>query len=324
MSVINFLKTREAGLFAILVLMTVAVTARFPAFGTLATFNDIFNDSAILVILALGQMAVLLTRGVDLSAASTLALAGMAAGLFNQSYPEAGVVPAMAIAVLVGGAAGAVNGLLVWIFRIPPIVATLGTLAVYRGLVFVASGGAYANTMSRTFIDLVRFEILGLRMLSWVAILVVILTAILLRYTRVGRSLFVAGDNPGAAVYAGVDVARSQAVSYVYSGLLAGLCGYLWVARMGVADSTLAQGFELQVIAACVIGGVSISGGVGSVAGVVLGAMFLGIINNALPLVGISPFWQMAISGLVIIIAVALNARASRSAPRRILEESDA
>lgn len=321
---LNFLKTREAGLAAILVLMVAGVTARFPAFGTLSTFNDIFNDSSILLILALGQMAVLLTRGVDLSAASALALAGMASGLFNQAYPEAGVVAAVAVAIAVGAAAGAVNGILVWIFRIPPIVATLGTLAVYRGLVFVASGGAYANTMSKTFIDLVGVEFLGFRMLSWIAVLVVIVTAVLLRYTRVGRSLFVAGDNPGAAVYAGVDVAKSQAVSYVFSGLLAGLCGYLWVARMGVADSTVAQGFELQVIAACVIGGVSIAGGVGSVTGVVLGALFLGVINNALPLVGISPFWQMAISGLVIIVAVALNARASNAAPRRILEESDA
>lgn len=319
----SLLARREAGLAIALVVLVVAVSSRFPAFARPATLNDIFNDTSILIILALGQMAVLVTRGVDLSVASIVALAGMAAGLFNQAMPGAGVAAAIAVAVAVGLAGGLVNGAIVWLLRVPPIVATLGTLAIFRGLVFTASGGAYANALSPAFVDLVRAEFLGIRVLSWAAVAAIIVVAVIVRYTRAGRALFAAGSNPGAAIYAGVNVGKSQAFSFLLSGVLAGVGGYLWVARLGVADSTVALGFELQVIAACVIGGVSIAGGSGSVAGVVLGALFLGVINNALPLLGVSPFWQMAISGAIILIAVILNARTTREAPRRILEESD-
>jgi rhamnose transport system permease protein len=322
-SVRNLFARRELGLAIALVVLVAAVSSRFPAFAKPATLGDIFNDSSILIILALGQMAVLVTRGVDLSVASIVALAGMAAGLFNQAMPGAGVVAAIAVAVVVGLAGGMINGAIVWLLRVPPIVATLGTLAIFRGLVFTASGGAYANALSPGFVDLVRTEILGVRVLSWAAVAAIIAVAVIVRYSKSGRALFAAGSNPGAAIYAGVNVGKSQAFSFVLSGLLAGVGGYLWVARLGVADSTVALGFELQVIAACVIGGVSIAGGSGSVLGVVLGALFLGVINNALPLLGVSPFWQMAISGAIILIAVILNARSTREAPRRILEESD-
>lgn len=319
----NLIARREMGLAVALVVLVVAVSSRFPAFAQVSTLSDIFNDSSILIILALGQMAVLVTRGVDLSVASIVALAGMAAGLFNQAVPQAGVVAAIAVAVAVGLAAGMINGAIVWLLRVPPIVATLGTLAIFRGLVFTASGGAYANALSPAFVDLVRTEVLGVRVLSWAAVAAIIGVAVIVRYSRAGRALFAAGSNPGAAIYAGVNVGKSQAFSFVLSGLLAGVGGYLWVARLGVADSTVALGFELQVIAACVIGGVSIAGGSGSVLGVVLGALFLGVINNALPLLGVSPFWQMAISGAIILIAVIINARTTREVPRRILEESD-
>lgn len=322
-SIRNIFARRELGLAIALVVLVAAVSSRFPAFASAATLSDIFNDSSILIILALGQMAVLVTRGVDLSVASIVALSGMAAGLFNQAYPEAGVVAAIAVAVLVGLAGGMINGAIVWLLRVPPIVATLGTLAIFRGMVFTTSGGAYANALSPEFVDLVRTEVFGVRVLSWAAVVAILAVAAWVRYSKAGRGLFAAGSNPGAAIYAGVNVGKSQAISFVLSGLLAGVGGYLWVARLGVADSTVALGFELQVIAACVIGGVSIAGGTGTVLGVVLGALFLGVINNALPLLGVSPFWQMAISGAIILIAVIINARTTREAPRRILEESD-
>ena len=129
-------------------------------------------------------------------------------------------------------------------------------------------------------------------------------------------------SNPRAAVYAGVDVGRSQCLAFTLSGAIAGLCGYLWVARYAVAYTDVANGFELQVIAACVIGGISIGGGVGTVTGIVLGCLFLGILKNALPLLGVSPFWQTAVSGLVITVAVIINARDPSAGRRRILEGS--
>jgi rhamnose transport system permease protein len=135
-----------------------------------------------------------------------------------------------------------------------------------------------------------------------------------------GRRFYVAGNNPDAAVYAGVSVGRTQFIAFSINGAIAGLCGYLWVARFAVAYTDVASGFELQVIAACVIGGVSIGGGVGSLIGTVLGCLFLGVLNNALPLLGVSPFWQTAVSGLIITIAVVLNARDASGGRRPILE----
>jgi rhamnose transport system permease protein len=134
-------------------------------------------------------------------------------------------------------------------------------------------------------------------------------TAIATRYSIVGRNMYAAGGNPTAAAYAGIDPGRMQFLAYTICGAIAGLCGYLWVARFAVAYTDIGLGFELQVIAACLIGGVAIAGGIGTVAGVVLGCLFIGVIRNALPLIGISPFWQMGINGLVIVIAALLSAR---------------
>ena len=143
------------------------------------------------------------------------------------------------------------------------------------------------------------------------------------RAQPLGRAFYAVGGNPHAAVYAGIDVGRTRFAAFVLSGALAGLCGYLWVSRYAVAYVDIAAGFELDIIAACVIGGISIAGGIGSVAGAVLGALFLGVIKNALPVVNISPFWQLAISGTAIIVAVAVNARAERRKGRVILKTAE-
>jgi rhamnose transport system permease protein len=145
---------------------------------------------------------------------------------------------------------------------------------------------------------------------------------VFLTRTRPGRGLYAVGGNPVAARYCGVSVERSQALVYALSGAVAGLCGYLWVARYGVAYSEIALGYELTVIAACVIGGVSIGGGVGGVPGALLGGLFLGVVVNALPTMQVSPFWQMAVAGVVILTAVALNARAEARPQKLILPEA--
>jgi rhamnose transport system permease protein len=142
--------------------------------------------------------------------------------------------------------------------------------------------------------------------------------------TPVGRSIYAVGVNPSAAVYAGIDVGRAKFIAFCISGMVAGLCGYLWVSRYVIAATEVANGYELNIIAACVIGGVSIAGGIGSVGGAVLGALFLGIIGNALPVINISPFWQMAISGTAILAAVILNARSERKQGRIILKKAEA
>ncbi len=319
----RLLKSREVLLaLAILALLAVIAT-RFPAFIAPGNLTNVFNDTAPLIILALGQMIVILTKCIDLSVAATLALCGMVAAMLDGAgVPLALILPA---ALVLGAALGAVNGLLVWKVDIPPIVVTLGTMTIYRGIIFLISDGRWINAhqMTAGFKDLPRTEVLGLHVMSWIALAVIGGAYVLLNRTALGRSFFAVGGNPHAAVYTGIDVGRMQAVAFVLSGALAGLTGYLWVARYAVAYVDVAGGFELDVVAACVIGGVAIAGGAGSVAGAVLGALFLGVIKNALPVVGISPFWQLAISGSAIIIAVAFNARQGRARGRIILKSAE-
>jgi rhamnose transport system permease protein len=322
----GWLKSREALLAAAIAVLVALIAARFPAFIRPANLANVFNDTAILIILALGQMAVILTRCIDLSMAANLALCGMVAAMLNAAFPGVPVPALIAVAILTGAALGAINGLLVWQLGIPPIVVTLGTLTIYRGMIFVLSKGAWINAhqMSAGFKAFPRAELLGLPVLSWIAIAAVAIMAVVMARTAIGRAFYGVGGNPTAAVYAGLDVGRTRFVAFTLAGGIAGLSGYLWVSRYAVAYVDIAAGFELDIIAACVIGGISIAGGIGTVAGAVLGALFLGVIKNALPVVNISPFWQLAISGSAIIIAVAANARAEGKARRIILRKVEA
>jgi rhamnose transport system permease protein len=318
-------RSRELLLAAAIAGLVLLIALRFPGFAAPSNLAAVFNDTAILIMLALGQMAVILTRCIDLSVAANLALTGMIVAMLNAAAPGVPIVALLALAILVGAVLGAVNGVLVWRLDIPPIVVTLGTLTIYRGLIFVISSGEWVNAhqMSPAFKAFPRAVVLGLPVLSWVAIIVIALVALLVTRTPLGRAFYAAGGNPSAAVYAGIDVGRTRCAAFVLSGAIAGLCGYLWVSRYAVAYVDIAGGFELDVIAACVIGGISIMGGIGSAGGAVLGALFLGVIKNALPVINVSPFWQLAISGLAIIVAVAFNARAERAKGRVILRTAE-
>ena len=322
----NLVKHRELWLAGAIVLVIALVTLRFPRFAQAGNLLTIFNDTSILMMLALGQMAVILTRSIDLSLASNLALTGMIAAMVNAAFPGVPVPLLMAMCLVIGGLLGAINGVLVWKLNIPSIVVTLGTLTIFRGLVFVISGGAWVNAaqMSPDFISLQRAMILGLPVLSWIAILVAILFFILMTRTALGRAIYAIGVNPTASVYTGINVGRTKFIAFSIAGALAGLCGYLWVSRYVIASTEVASGYELTIVAACVIGGVSIAGGIGTVGGALLGALFLGVINSALPVINISPFWQMAISGSAILLAVVLNARGERSRGRVILKQAEA
>ncbi len=316
---------RDIAFGALTLLLFIAVTSAFPAFASPRSLAGLLDDTAILVMLALAQMLVILVRGIDLSIAANLALCGMLAAQFDRAFAGvsagAGVLPVLVLTLLAGATLGAFNGLLVWKLRLPPIVVTLGTMSVYRGLIFVLSGGAWVNEneMSRGFLAFPRIEFLGLTTLTWSAVAVAALFILALRHSRLARDLYAAGGNPDAASYSGIDAARMQFIAYTICGAIAGICGYLWVARFAVAYTDIALGFELSVIAACLIGGVSIAGGIGSAVGVVLGCLFIGIIRSSLPLVGISAFWQMFINGAVILLAVLLSAR-QREVKRPLLE----
>jgi len=320
----RILKSREMLLAIAIVVLIGGVATRFPDFASPLSLAQAFNDTSILIILALAQMSVILTRSIDLSTAANLCFTGMAVAMLNAAHPELPVAVIILVALLWGLALGAFNGLLVWKIGIPPIVVTLGTLTIYRGLTFVLSGGAWVNAdkMSASFINFQRQSLVGIPVLSWIALLVIALSYIFLRYTKTGRDVYAVGVNPTAAVYTGIDVGRTKFIAFCISGLISGLAGYLWISRYVIASVEVANGYELNVIAACVIGGISIAGGVGSVAGAVMGALFLGLIGLALPVINVSPFWQLAISGAAILLAIVLNARSEKVAGRIILKKA--
>jgi len=317
----SILKQRETLLAVLIVVLIGIVGMRAPVFVTASSLGNLLTDSTLLIMLALTQMLVIVTRGIDLSVASNLALSGMVAALIGASMPDMPLAVIVLAAMGTGLVLGLVNGYMIGYLSLPPIVVTLGTMSVYRGLVFVLSNGAWVSShqMPADFIAFPLSRFLGITNLVWIAAIVVGLMWFIARHTRFGRDLYAIGNEPHSARYIGIPSAQRLMWTYGLSGLMAGLCGYLWVARYAVAYTEIAYGFEFTVIAACVIGGINIAGGVGSVSGAVLGALFLAVINNALPVVKVSPFWQSALTGAIILTAVLINARGNKKNSRQIL-----
>jgi rhamnose transport system permease protein len=315
------LKLRETQLAFCTIALIILVGTRAPVFVSGASLANLLTDSTLLIMLALVQMLVIVTRGVDLSMASSLALAGMMSALLASRFPALPLLVVMLAALSIGLVLGLINGYLIGYLELPPIVVTLGTMSVYRGLVFVLSGGAWVSShqMPADFIAFPLARLLGVTHLVWIAAATVLGAWYLARHTRFGRDLYAIGNAPASARYVGIPIAKRLLWTYGLAGAVSGLCGYLWVARYAVAYTEIAYGFEFTVIAACVIGGISIAGGSGSVAGAVLGGLFLAVIGNALPVVKVSPFWQSALTGMVILMAVMINARNGKQGGRQIL-----
>jgi len=318
---IRLLKRRETTLILIIAVMLAAISARAPGFLKLGNLRDILTDTAILVIVSIGQMMVIITGGADLSVSSGIALCGMSVALLNWMVPGIPLPVIVALAIVIGFVLGSINGLLVSVAGIPPIITTLATLGIYRGAVFLESGGQWvsAHKMSEAFREFPHNAPLGISNLLLAAVLVAVAAAVFIRFTRTGREIYGAGGNRAAARFVGISLARIDYLVYAISGTLVGLAGLLWVSRYASAQNDTARGFELQTIAACVIGGVSMLGGSGSLVGVILGALFLGIVNNALPVIGLSPFFQMAIQGFVILTAIIVNSVVDRRTQAALL-----
>ena len=302
----TLVRVREAGISIFILILVVAVTLRAPSFLTVDNFEDILLNISILAIVALAQTMVILTHGIDLSVSSMIGLVAMMVGFVVKQNPEMSVVLAVVLGMGLGAVLGTFNGLIITFGKVPPIIATLGTLSIYRGLVFYYSQGTWINSfeLPASFKLLSKGAPLGLPNIVIIALLVAVLVYYFLNHTRTGRDIYAVGSNPDAAQFSGIRTQRITFLVYLISGLLCGFAAVLWVSRFESAQTNTALGFELQSVAASVVGGVSISGGVGSVPGVLLGALLLGIIQNSLTLIRISPFWQLAAQGLLILIAV--------------------
>lgn len=308
--VFAFLRFREVGIIFFIVLLAALVSLRSPAFLSAENFRDIVLNISILVIVALGQSIVIITRGIDLSVGSMIGLIAMMVSYMVVAFPDMPPLLCIPLGMVLGAALGSLNGIIIAGGGVPPIIATLGTLSIYRGLIFLYSEGKWINAfeMPPGFRQLAKGAPLGVPNLILFAMVVVVAVHYFLVYSRSGRDIYAVGSNPDAALVAGIPIQRMIFRSYLISGLLCGLAGVLWASRFESAQTNTAFGFELQSVAAPVVGGVNIFGGSGNVLGVIVGAFLLGIINNALTLVRISPFWQLAAQGLLILLAVIVDA----------------
>lgn len=321
----GILRSREGILALVVTMMLGLVALRAPGYLAFSNVTNLLSNWGFLLILVLGQLGVLLTRGIDLSQASILAFSGMFLALLSQVAPDLPSGAYVILSIAMGIGFGVVNAGLIVFAGLPPIIATLGTMTVIRGLIFVLSDGAWISSheMSAAFKAFPAGATLGLPNVFLVALVALLFVWILLTQRRIGRDIYAHGGNPEAARNAGVSGRRVEFLVYGLSGALAGLCGYLWAGRFAIAYTQSAEGREFAIIAACVIGGASITGGRGTVAGVFLGALFIAILETALPFLRINPFLQLALTGAVILIAVAANARAEWLPGRQILPREE-
>jgi rhamnose transport system permease protein len=269
------------------------------------------------------MMMVLITGGIDLSIGATMAFSGMVTALTVSANP--GIPPAALVleGIVIGAAAGAVVGVLIARFSILPIIATLGLMNVIRGLTYIVSGGAWVSAyqMSEGFKALATGKFLGVNNLIVIAVLIYFIFYYFINFSRTGRRIYAVGSNPEAAEVIGLPKKRIVTLVYVLMGALTGLAGVLWVAKFASAQGDTASGYEMNVIASCVLGGVSVSGGRGKVSGLILGVILFGILANALPLINVSPFWQQAIQGFVILAAIITNVLIKRNNDRATLRQ---
>ena len=235
-----------------------------------------------------------------------------------EHHPDGGILSVVLLGCAVGALLGTVNALLVAVFRIPAIVATLGTLAIYRGAVIVFAGGRQisATVLPDSYGDIARFQVAGVPLLVWLAILLTVGFGLVTRFTRTGRNIYALGSNQESARFAGISDRGHISLVFIVSGLLCGLVGVLWGARFGTVDAVIAPDLHFQAISAVVVGGVSIFGGSGSVYGAALGAIIFAVLQNGVQLLGINRFWLQAVFGAAILVTVLFYSRLARRSER--------
>lgn len=303
------LRIRESGIVVVLAVF-VAVTASVQhRFLNATNIQFVLIDTTVFALLALGETMVVVSRNVDLSVGSVLGLSAYLSSSLFGSHPGIPVPVVFLTGLGIGLGCGVVNGLMVAGGRVPSLVVTLATLYIIRGIDILIVGGkeVVASSLPASFLQIPKSTAGGIPVLAIAIAVVIGLGAYYMRVFRSGRDLYAIGSNPEAAVLAGIPVGRRVFTAFAVSGAIAGVAGVLWAAQYGTIDSTAGTGYELQVVSAVVVGGVAIFGGSGTVTGAALGALLLSTISTALYVLGISPFWDQAIWGFLLILAIALD-----------------
>jgi inositol transport system permease protein len=282
---------------------------------------NVVRQISVIGLLALGVMVCIIALGIDLSLGSVLGFSAVVTASLVQQigwkealYPgfTAPVIAAVLAGLSVGVILGAVNGSLIAFFRIPPFIATLGMMTMARGFAYIYSNGRPVSTLTPDFLWIGGGDLLGIPVPIVVFGVVIVLTHLMLNNTRFGRHVYAIGGNETAARVSGVNLGRTKILIYTFSGLMAGLGGVVLTARVQSATPALGVGYELDAIAAAVIGGTSFTGGIGTVWGTVVGALIIGVMNNGLDLLNVSPFYQQVVKGVIIIVAIIIDERKNR------------
>jgi rhamnose transport system permease protein len=302
-------RQRELSLVAIIFVLGGLVSLSAPQFLTYANISQVAVLASVIAIAAIGEALVVITRNVDLSVEAIIGLVAYCVANVLELHalePAAAIVFGLGLGLVLG----MINGVVVTVFKVPAIVATLGTLSIFRGIDYLIAGSHQVPLASLPpgFSETARDSILGVPIFVVVVLVVVVFGSVILRSTRFGRQIYAVGSNPEAAAILGIPSRLVVFAAFSMCGLLAGVAGVMWVMEFGTINGTSATGVVLAVVAAVVVGGVNIFGGSGSIAGAALGALFLGFIANALILVGLSQFWLQAIYGVVILFAVSADA----------------
>ena len=319
--------SREASLVIVLIVLCALISVKSPAFLSMQNILEILKNNAVIMIMSLGMLCVLLVGGIDISITSTLALAGMSIGMMYKYNVIESTLLGFVSAAALGAVCGLVIGLVISWGRVLPIIATMGFMYIYRGLAYLVAQDQWAGADALgTFKDFALSNSLGLGLINNVIVITILCYVffyIVLKWTKFGRNIYAVGSNEEAARISGINVTAVKTAVYTIMGLLAGISGALATSVYASAQPNMQTSKEMDVIAACVIGGVSMNGGRGSVLGALLGALVLSVIAKALPLVGIDAIAQNTVKGVIIVAVIILNVLTQRMMDKTNLEKRE-
>lgn len=299
------------GIFLSLVMLCIVFSFFNPRFMTVVNFMNILQQVAVVAIAAFGMTWVILLGEIDLSAGSIIAVAGMVGA---QCFAFGmGFVPAIALTLVAGALMGMLNGVLTAKLLLPSFIVTVATMGIYRGMVSLPTNGAPAMIENETWTAIGTESFLGLPIIIWVVAVLFVINQIVLSKTSFGRRAYLTGGNREAAVYSGIKVDRLKILIFMISGVMAAISGILLSSRLFSAQTNAGMSYELDAIAAAVLGGTSLAGGVGTMVGTLIGALIIGVMNNGMNMLSVPYFYQLIVKGLVILVAVWLDVRAKQA-----------
>ena len=310
-------KQKEFGILLIIVILSVILTFLSDAFLKIDNILDFMRSYAVLGIMAFGMLPVLISGGIDLSVSSTIALSAVIIGKFLNAFPNTNPIVVILVSMFTGGIIGAINGLIITKFKIPPIVATLGTMTIVLGAVLLYTGGIWITGLPQWWKDFGRWQlgsfknfsggVTGVSVQVIMLIILGLITHIMLKYTLIGRGIYAFGGSESSAIRVGYNIQKILLFIYIFCGMMTGIAAAAHISIVGQVDPNTYNGYELDVIAIVVLGGASTMGGYGTVLGTSLGIILMAILKNGLILAKVPTFWQKIVMGIIIVIAVSVD-----------------